>query len=448
MDDDNENNDRGGDSPQLKRRSTAAEFSGDGASSQHVTLAMMEDILDKLKMLGYEKFMKKHSLLPIPRHYFAIPAPKPAEQFRAFTAVVAFLMQQCGNRFDPGDEQSDPNVMVSAITMELKKMGMAVDFPPTKLKQAHGEIVCNVLQQLTDAAINASRVQFKRPVHKQDDYQEDAEADEDAEVTADKIEDEHQQSDQDEPEDNLYDFEASKRQQYDDDIPSLVSASGGTFRPNLQGKARNLQSDAVLESDVDPEAWRLEVERVTPMLKVHILTDNKDWRMHYDEMKGHQKQIGSALTETKTYLDNLHTEIGRTLEKIASREKYINGQLEHLIQQYRSAKDDLSKITDHYKNSSGTVTERTNELSRITEELEQVKAQMDERGSSMTDSSPLVKIKQALARLKKETVEMEVRIGVVEHTLLSIKLRSKAQTHQEAHAASEAMGFAQFPVSF
>eukprot|EP01136_Pigoraptor_vietnamica_P008648 Opistho-1_new@44235 len=233
-------------------------------------------------------------------------------------------------------------------------------------------------------------------------------------------------------------------------MPPLASASGGLVgRPGPTTKAKSLQSDAVLESDMDPETWRLEVERVTPLLKVHILTDNKDWRMHYDEMKGHQKQIGMALSETKAYLDNLHGEIGRTLEKIASREKYINGQLEHLIQQYRSAKDELAKITEHYKNSSGTVTERTNELARITEELEQVKAQMDERGSSMTDSSPLVKIKQALARLKKETIEMDVRVGVVEHTLLAIKLRTKAQVHHEATSGGEGASFnAQFPVSF
>jgi estrogen-related receptor beta like 1 len=39
--------------------------------------------------------------------------------------------------------------------------------------------------------------------------------------------------------------------------------------------------------------------------------------------------------------------------------------------------------------------------------------QLDERGTSMTDASPLVKIKQALTKLKMETSQMDVRIGVV-----------------------------------
>ena len=38
---------------------------------------------------------------------------------------------------------------------------------------------------------------------------------------------------------------------------------------------------------------------------------------------------------------------------------------------------------------------------------------MDEKGTSMTDAGPLVKIKQSLTRLKSECTQMEVRIGVV-----------------------------------
>ena len=49
----------------------------------------------------------------------------------------------------------------------------------------------------------------------------------------------------------------------------------------------------------------------------------------------------------------------------------------------------------------------------MTEELEGVKAEMDEKGTSMTDAGPLVRVKQALTRLKAECTQMDVRIGVV-----------------------------------
>ncbi len=44
-------------------------------------------------------------------------------------------------------------------------------------------------------------------------------------------------------------------------------------------------------------------------------------------MHAHKEGIESTLSETKVYLDKLHQEISKTLEKIGSREKYINNQV-------------------------------------------------------------------------------------------------------------------------
>jgi estrogen-related receptor beta like 1 len=48
------------------------------------------------------------------------------------------------------------------------------------------------------------------------------------------------------------------------------------------------------------------------------------------------------------------------------------------------------------------VTDRSRLLSQIADELEAVKAEMEERGSSMTDGAPLVNIRKTLARMKQE----------------------------------------------
>ena len=82
-------------------------------------------------------------------------------------------------------------------------------------------------------------------------------------------------------------------------------------------------------------------------------------------------------------------------------------------------------MKEKYNQSSGGVTELTQQLSQITDELEQVKIQMDERGTNMTDAGPLVRIKQALSKLKQECVEMDLEIGVLEHALLQGKVREK-----------------------
>ncbi|EHB13299.1 Intraflagellar transport protein 57-like protein [Heterocephalus glaber] len=89
----------------------------------------------------------------------------------------------------------------------------------------------------------------------------------------------------------------------------------------------------------------------------------------------------------------------------------------------------LNKVArERYQQGSGGVTERTRLLAEVTEELEKVKQEMEEKGSSMTDGAPSVKIKQSLTKLKQETIQMDIRIGVVEHILLQSKLKKSNMT--------------------
>lgn len=91
-------------------------------------------------------------------------------------------------------------------------------------------------------------------------------------------------------------------------------------------------------------------------------------------------------------------------------------------------------LSFRYRQASGGVTDRSRMLADVTEELERVKMEMEDRGSSMTDGAPLVKIKQAIQNLRKENVQMEIRIGVVEHVLLQAKLKDKTSQNKEVHS--------------
>lgn len=74
----------------------------------------------------------------------------------------------------------------------------------------------------------------------------------------------------------------------------------------------------------------MEVERVTPLLKVKLQNDNKDWRMHLQQMEHQHSKIKGGIAVTDQ-LTNLYNEIEITLEKISSREKYINSQFESQV---------------------------------------------------------------------------------------------------------------------
>ena len=67
----------------------------------------------------------------------------------------------------------------------------------------------------------------------------------------------------------------------------------------------------------------------------------------------------------------------------------------------------------------------SNTLAGISAELETVKAQMDSIGSGMTDSSPLQTIKTSFGTLKGDVRQLDLRIGVIQHTLAFAKMKGK-----------------------
>ncbi|XP_066926429.1 intraflagellar transport protein 57 homolog [Clytia hemisphaerica] len=371
------------------------------------TFILMEELLDKLKLLGYEKeFCRGWGFKAFSRHYFAVPT-NPGEQFFAFTNIVAWLLNQCSKSFDRPQEYDDPNATISEILDQSRSLGITVDFPPAKLKSGHGEQVIYLVNKLCCEALKSQMFSWKRPEYMEEEEAEENIVEDDAELTMDKLNDElAEEIEEEADEEEAYlDLSGMKQQNFANDF--------GT------------KPESMLESNVDANEWKLEIERVLPLLKVHIRADNKDWRNHYEQMQQYSTGISQTLQETQTQLDKLHQEISKTLEKVASREKYINNQLEGKIQDFRSKQDNLAVLKEKYNQSSGGVTELTQQLSQITDELEQVKIQMDERGTNMTDAGPLVRIKQALSKLKQECIEMDLEVGVLEHALLQGKVREK-----------------------
>ncbi|KAM4604931.1 intraflagellar transport protein 57 homolog [Polymixia lowei] len=392
-----------------------------GPGGTHQMFMVMEDLLEKLKVLDYEEeVLVKHNMKALSRHYFVsnpYMAANTGEQFYLFTIIASWLINAAGRPFTPPQEYDEPYATVSNILSELRAFGVKVDFPPSKLKAGSGEHVCYVLDRLADEALKKRGFVFRRPNYPTETTEEESVTEDDAELTISKVEEEMIEEPDDEDE-NVIDLEALKS------------------RTNQNEVEPSSKPDVILESRVDAAEWSLEVERVLPQLKVTIRTDNKDWRIHVDQMHQHRDGITASMKETKAYLDKLQEDISKTLEKVSSREKYINNQLESLIQEYRSAQAKFSEAKERYQQGSGGVTERTRILAEISEELEKVKQEMEEKGSSMSDGAPVVKIKQSLTKLRQEVVQMDIRIGVVEHTLLQAKLKEKSNMTRDMHATN------------
>eukprot|EP00036_Acanthoecidae_sp_10tr_P009517 CAMPEP_0182920874 /NCGR_PEP_ID=MMETSP0105_2-20130417/3780_1 /TAXON_ID=81532 ORGANISM="Acanthoeca-like sp., Strain 10tr" /NCGR_SAMPLE_ID=MMETSP0105_2 /ASSEMBLY_ACC=CAM_ASM_000205 /LENGTH=447 /DNA_ID=CAMNT_0025058337 /DNA_START=15 /DNA_END=1358 /DNA_ORIENTATION=- len=409
--------------PRRSRRSKAAAEGGDegGSPAGPDPYILMESVADRLKLLNYDtEFCTERKLKPIHRHYFAVPSQDPSEQLHYLASLISWLAAICGQAVDTPDQYDDPNTVCANIVHAVKKFGLAATVSPSAIRGGCGVEVVAILDKLVDTALERRQWRFRQPrypVEKVEDVPEEVggafggagAADE--EVVNEVIEDDFDDDDDDDDEGQ---YGGQSRHDTAGDAADLPFGGDG-------GAARQ----EIMKADIDAVAWRVEYERVLPQLKVQIRADNKDWRAHIAEMTKLQSGIKGSLTETQVYLDKLHKEITSTLEKIDSREKYVNKQLENIVTDYRMQQDTLAATVERYKQSSGTVTERTQKLAALTDELDTLKDEIDKRASRAMDPKPMLKIKQDLARLKKETSAMDLRIGVLQHTVLQSQLRNK-----------------------
>ncbi|XP_014213270.1 intraflagellar transport protein 57 homolog [Copidosoma floridanum] len=371
----------------------------------------MEDLYEKLKLLNYDaEFIQELKMKHINRHYFVVPT-NPGEQFYMFTSLAAWLIRKAGKKFDPPQESDDPNSTISDILEVLKEIDVPVEFPPNKLKQGVGEQAVYVLDNLADYAMKFLKFKWEKPKILPDESIAEAEVEDDAEIILEKVEEEI-------------------TAEYDEDDEDIVHVDDIT-KLYKESSANTQKREKILESTMDAEEWKLELERVLPQLKLSIDADTRDWKAHLEQMKALHAGMGQNLSGTKGQLEKLHADIGRALDKINSRETELNRQLEPQLQELRILQEELSKVKEQYRDVSGGVTERTRTLNKLTEELEQVKKEMDERGSSMTDGTPLINIKKTIANMKSEISEMSIRIGVLEYSLMCSRVRDSAQLRED-----------------
>ncbi|XP_078037588.1 intraflagellar transport 57 [Augochlora pura] len=390
---------------------------GSSPSASYVMYVRMEDLLEKLKLLSYDaEFLPEFKIKAINRNYF-VTQTNPGEQFYTFTSLAAWLIRKAGKNFVPPQESDDPNSTIALILDYLREINIPIEFPPNKLKQGSGDHAIYVLDNLADNALKVLKFQWKKVEISPDEPNSEPEIeDDDAELILEKVEEEMMAEYDDEEEDILH----------VDDITKLYGQNLNDFQ----------KPDDILLSKTNREEWQLELERVLPQLKVTVKTDSRDWRSHIDQMQQLRTNIGTNLTGTRSQLDKLHSELSNTLDKIKTRESYLNRQLQPILKEYQTFQEELSKIKEQYRDVSDGVTERTRIFNKLSEELEHVKREMDERGSSMTDGTPLINIKKTITKMKNEISEMNVRIGVLEYSLMCTRIRDRSQLQEDMNTTN------------
>ncbi|KAH8063454.1 hypothetical protein JL722_2624 [Aureococcus anophagefferens] len=83
------------------------------------------------------------------------PSPNCYVQFMLFLDLCSWLMAEItgDTGFFRVDKFDDPNTSVNKLMLALRKLEFGLDFPTSKLKQAHGEAAVGVLDFLTDRCV-------------------------------------------------------------------------------------------------------------------------------------------------------------------------------------------------------------------------------------------------------------------------------------------------------
>lgn len=340
-------------------------------------------VLDKLHLLKIDTELRPQiKMKPMSRYYF-ITSTNPGEQFYVFASTAAWLIRKSGRNLEQPNEEDDPNTIIASIIDILKEMDITVDFSSHKLKQGFGEQVCYILNTLADEALKKENFEWQKPV-------------------VDITEPEGTPDDLDQVEDET------------EIILDKVEEEMAIYSEESEGEyAEENESNNLANKVHDWEAWKLELERVAPALRLKITADGRDWRARHSQMRTYKDELFERYKTAGAQLNKMYGNLSSIMDKVVARENILNDQFSSLVQEYGSLLDELNKATNEYKEANAGLSERQEMLNELTARVESIKQKTESKGSSMNDNSPLVTAKKAVATLKKDIQEMDLQIIVL-----------------------------------
>eukprot|EP00760_Papus_ankaliazontas_P015208 PhM_4_TR16404/c0_g1_i1/m.59963/K04638/IFT57, HIPPI, ESRRBL1; intraflagellar transport protein 57 len=371
----------------------------------------MEDLIDRLKVLDYERSFcagkNGNHFKPLTRTYFTVASDNPNAQFFYFTSIAAWLMSLCGHEIEAPGQFDDPTSSTTLIMVEMKRLDFVVNnIAPNRLRTGHGDAVLQVLLMLADKAMQCRAFQFRGV-----EYPADA-----ANVVEEEIE-----GDAEGPDvgggvvvggagaGGITDF-------IDDD--GDTESEEEFFDPRMANRNAQDADKDMIEPTIPAEEWMVEVERLGPQLKFAPHEDGKDWRVHLETTTSLLQSVDKSLPTVLQILSRHTEDIQKAVEKIAKREHALAVQFQELVDKYRLQLKDYEVVQKECTRVNEGVTSASSALNKLTEDLDRVKQEITQREEKMSDTTPLISIKDAVSRMRAEIKEMSLRIGVLQHTVL------------------------------
>lgn len=112
---------------------------------------------------------------------------------------------------------------------------------------------------------------------------------------------------------------------------------------------------ALTAAQIDREQWDLEYQQVAPRLQIRLAAEARDWRTHLETAADHLRRtfpssekeaahssshdtIAAVWPVTKKHLHRVRQEVSEHLDKIDSREEFLNNELAARTDEFRNKK--------------------------------------------------------------------------------------------------------------
>uniref|UniRef100_A0A7S4BXW9 non-specific serine/threonine protein kinase n=2 Tax=Chrysotila carterae TaxID=13221 RepID=A0A7S4BXW9_CHRCT len=382
----------------------AADSAGDGRRDTNADcFIVMEAVLDKLKLLDYEKgLLRQRNLPPLPRGYFTSESLWPAKaQFQYLYKLLCWLLQLTSSKGDhdlwrllspdalDADALSCAQTLLDAIGKAGAPIAEHAQLGPHKLRAAAGIEVCKLLNTMTNVALSAAGFAWSQPQRQAEaEIEDEIEGEADAEDDADDADGDH---------DVL-----------DDCLCEEDLGDGSLAAPPLHMP--------LLASSVPPLLWREECERVGPLLQLRVPWQSLHWRHRVALVREHAPHAAHAADAAAPALERVGEAAKRDSEQLAP----LFAEQRRIAEASRVPSERLAAAQQHL----ATLEQELLALEAATAKARDAALA---KGAMLSDNSAVVEMQAATRKMRLEAKELAMRVGMLQQELMSRRGQQRRQ---------------------
>ena len=285
----------------------------------------------------------------------------------------------------------------------MKNIGIECEIPPNQLRQGFGTPICIVLLSLVNKVIQKNNFFFFLP----------------------RLEEKKSSNKEEglEIEDEMPDL-INNEIDYGDEVNDKNETKNA---PNPQSQDKGVDDGSgILFSNISPEEWQRELEKVSSKLKFDYAKINmngtSEWREHIQQIKEGGEKFTTAIPDSRAVLENLSSEIDKSLDKIMKKEEQLSKNHENIISDYKERHKDRNEQINEYQQLNEEVEEMRREVEDVNDKIAQANEKYDNLSKKISDTSKVGNTKQAILNLQNENISLDMKINILNHSILKYTL--------------------------